>query len=376
MSPPVIIVARSARQLAAAACAAGFDALTIDAFGDVDTLALSRRHALVRLRTDGSFPLVPIVATVAEFARRFPHAPVVWGSGFEAQTHALAALACRHRVAGCTARSVFAAKNPRRLLGACAASGIVHPVPAWLRAAADDGSLVKRRGSTGGVDVTPAHGRVVAGQREYFQSRIDGRRCSAAFVARAESVSMLGICEAVNVRPSATFPFRYAGAVALQDPAFDAEHVARMARSLSATFDLRGLCGIDFIVSDENEIVLLEVNPRPPATFDLLAPPGAAFLAHIEAGAGPAPCEPIATYADVRAVQVYYADTTTVVPHALHWPDWVSDRPPAGSVIAMHEPVCTITARGCDATTARAQLVARLASVRRAFAHGAFTGTP
>ena len=66
-------------------------------------------------------------------------------------------------------------------------------------------------------------------------------------------------------------PFTYGGAVSISREELP-DHIScsmeRAAQEIVSSFGLRGLASLDMIVND-NGWVLLEVNPRPSATFEL-----------------------------------------------------------------------------------------------------------
>ena len=107
-----------------------------------------------------------------------------------------------------------------------------------------------------------------------------------------------------------------------------------------------GLNGIDFVV-DGRDWWLLEVNPRPTATLELwdVAPMPSLFRLHVQACRGRLPAT-LPTPRGGLATAVVYSGETLRVPKGFFWPDWCSDIPEDGSVIAPGEPVCTVLAGG------------------------------
>jgi predicted ATP-grasp superfamily ATP-dependent carboligase len=115
---------------------------------------------------------------------------------------------------------------------------------------------------------------------------------------------------------------------------------------------LRGLNGIDFML-DQNGWKLLELNPRPTATLELwdVAPMPSLLKLHVQAFLGRLPAAlPSLTWS--LAVAVVYASDQLAIPADFVWPDWCSDRPSAGSLIAAGEPICTVRAGGRNSADA------------------------
>jgi predicted ATP-grasp superfamily ATP-dependent carboligase len=364
MRPDVLIIARSGRQLAAAARRAGYTPIVIDFFGDADTRAQCAANFVIPPSRDLVFPAAGLADLVRGISTTHGPFPIVCGSGFEDQIHLLAALESRGRLIGCTAATVAACNDPVRLQRGLAELDIECPQTNWTLPTLPGAWLLKRRGGCGGDHVRVAKPESIPGQRDYFAARIDGVPVSVAFVAGAEGVSVLGMCAALQDLNGDAAGFRYAGAVAVPDTfARYADEVHHIAGAVTEYFSLRGLCGIDFIASDSGKLTVLEINPRPCATFDLLAEPGDVFDAHMNGRSGA-----IRAYADVRASGVCVADRSFTVTDGLDLPPWCADRPRVGTRIAAGMPVCSAyVARAGDVPATRRVLRERVAMLRRTF---------
>jgi predicted ATP-grasp superfamily ATP-dependent carboligase len=112
-------------------------------------------------------------------------------------------------------------------------------------------------------------------------------------------------------------------------------------------FDLVGLVSLDFVLHD-GEALLLEVNPRPGATLDVLDDEtGSLFAAHVAAVQGDNPASLLkGRWQPPRAAAAayLYADQGALTVPAIAWPDWSADRPAAGTQIARGQPLATVTA--------------------------------
>jgi uncharacterized protein len=114
---------------------------------------------------------------------------------------------------------------------------------------------------------------------------------------------------------------------------------------------------------DGDAIQLLEVNPRPGATFDLFEPEGdSLFALHVDACRGILPTS-APSYRGAMAGAIVYAKRDIAVVPALDWPEWTADRPPAGTRIEIEQPVCSVFARGETADEARQLVEQRSANV-------------
>ena len=343
MFEPVLIVARSGRQLAEAARAGGYEPLVVDFFGDLDTAAACRTNIVLRPRSNLGFDAASLLDALHRIRTHHGPMPLVWGSGFESQPHLLAALAQTWTIKGCTVNTLFAVNDPRRFNHTLTAMQLRPPQLASGEVPPNGQWLVKPRGSCGGFGVSTPGARRFTGQREYFQVKRTGVHLSAALMAAPRSVSVLGVCEALNLQPQAGQPYRFSGAIAA--PVWFKRlrnELTQIAEKLHTAFTLRGLCGIDFVVDSSGRIALIELNARPTATFDLLAQPDRVFQAHMDADTQPYGL--LAKHGQVRAMAVCYAEHPITVSKTLNWPSWVADRPQVGTRLATGMPACTISA--------------------------------
>jgi predicted ATP-grasp superfamily ATP-dependent carboligase len=358
MSKLVLIVARSGRQLAEAANAGGYLPIVIDFFGDTDTEAVCVANVVISPDTGLRFDPQRLLAALTTIRSGYGPMPLVWGSGWEGQPHLLAALAQTWPTVGCQPGALFAVNDPRFFSQILCRSEIPHPSIATGCVPTRGPWLLKRRGSCGGFGITRLGSRRFTGQREYLQRELRGTHLSAAFLVGRNAVSVLGVCEAFNLQPTDDLPFRFSAAVAaprrfkgLQRP------LTQVIENLATSFALRGLCGIDFVVDESGQLKVIELNARPPATFDLLAERGHVFQVHMKSDTqayGPIPIPE-----QICAMAVCYAEHPLIVSKTLNWPDWVADRPRVGTALSVGMPICSITAAAATIDESRKLLVQR-----------------
>lgn len=373
----ILIVGRSARQLAVAARAAGRPALVADLFGDDDTRAAAREfHRLAPGRGEWDVDPAALEALCRVLAARHGPLAIVWGSGFEAAPAVLASLAAAHRLLGCPPAQVAEAKDPFAFAGALRTLGITHPEVAAERPRRVAGWLVKRAAAAGGAHVQRADAPDARG--DYWQRFVPGASMSATLLATADGVLLLGCCTHFRPQPAAGQPYRQGGAVypgVLPEAARGV--LARAAEALAGRYALRGLCGFDFVLDAGGGVQVLELNPRPTASVELLLEPAEAFAQHLAACEGRRVAPP-PVRAGAAAHAVCYAPRPIDVPNSLDWPEWVADRPAAGSRVAAGAPLCTVSAHAREAAGARARLAARMAALWRMLdgQHGAHGRDP
>ncbi|CAO3359804.1 ATP-grasp domain-containing protein [Azospirillum melinis] len=360
----ILVAALSGRAVAQAVARTGAAVATLDQFGDAD-LPLPARCVAGDPVT--GFEQDALIAAARMLAP--PGSGLVVGSGFEQAPDLLAALmqAGPYRLHGNGPDAVRAVKDPSGFAARLAALGLEElgiGHPEMLVAMPDDvvsrDWLVKRAGAAGGWHIVPwAGGPLPDGH--YLQRRAAGRPTSVAFVA-----DRTGRCETVAISrqwtdPAPDAPFRYGGAVLpAAVPRSLADRLAEAARRIAAAFGLVGLNSLDLLV-DGKSVTVLEVNPRPGATLDLLERhrQGGVMRAHLDAAAGRGwklgPARP-----GVIAGAVAYAASALTVPADFPWPPWCADLPRAGGAVGVGQPLCSVTAWGGDEEEARRRLSCRI----------------
>jgi uncharacterized protein len=346
--PTLLLIAVSARALAAAARRARYVAVAIDAFGDEDTRATCVEAWKVE-GAMGGFAGIALEPVVAQLCAAYAPQGIVFGSGFDDCPRSLVALS-RHAPLLGNPKGLWRAKDPRAFANACGEVGIPHPE---IRAFAPEEPsqwLVKRRGGSGGLHVASGQKGRPLGHGEYWQRKIIGRTISLLFVRDVLTAAPIAWSEQWTA-PTESAPFRYGGAAGPIECAAPVGLIEKLG-ALTLRLGVRGLVSADFI-DDGERLWLLEINPRPGATLDVFDNDEDPLLTrHIEALSGgkstpPKPRNP-------KASAIVYAEADAVAPGGV-WPDWASDRPSPGSLIPAGAPICTVSASGATAEDARAE---------------------
>jgi predicted ATP-grasp superfamily ATP-dependent carboligase len=270
------------------------------------------------------------------------------------------------RVIGCDAEAVRRTKDPASFSALLTKLGIRHPETALEPPSATKGWLVKRRGGSGGVHVHPLLPGKAVHRHAYFQRFAEGVTISAAVISGDKDIAVAWSHQWTN--PAPRKPYRYGGAVGtlhLGDE-FEAELMHCILELLPA-LGLRGLVSFDFMISAASEPLIIEVNPRPGATLDVLDDSrGTLFRAHVEASLSrPTLRQTIEGWDQslARAAAYLYADRGPISIDSLTWPDWVLDRPCGPCRIARYRPVCTVIAEAATPEEAEASCRERLGLV-------------
>lgn len=280
-----------------------------------------------------------------------PGTPVIYGSGLEIQPALLDRISERFLLMGNAGEVVDRVKQPRQFFGLLDELGIAHPD---VRHKGDGGPewLIKRVGGSGGTHIR--EGDTLAPD-EYFQRRIDGKAVSVLCTSNGAETKVVGINEQWT-SPVRAQPYRFGGIVGnVRLPQDIESEMSNVAVRLAPMLGLRGLFSLDFIWSGER-VLLLEVNPRLSASFDLYAQ-APLLEQHIHACQG-GDLYSLPSQRLSRAAHILY----TVEPLQVadfNWPEWATDTPEADVQFAPGEPICTVQAEAADAEGAKALVFAR-----------------
>jgi predicted ATP-grasp superfamily ATP-dependent carboligase len=350
----VLIASASGRALAASARKAGYRVFVLDAFNDADTRGWACKSQAVAWQEDG-FEASRLMEPLTRWAHECQG--LVYGSGFEAQPGLLSSAARHVPIWGNDPDTVAAVKDPQCFFGLLDTLAIPHPQIQFAIPPERENWLSKRIGGTGGAHVqwtssTPASHR-------YFQRHAPGLPMSALFLADGINMRLLGYNEQLLASSEAT-PFRYGGAIArVRLPDTLHNGICASLKKLVGALGLRGLNGLDFLMQGK-DFCVLEINPRPPATFELYEMDSSLSLVDVHIRA----CQGELGSFDVSGgtpsgSMIVYAPCTVQIPSDLNWPAWVADRPDPGSTITRDMPVCSIHAQAANADSIRQELKER-----------------
>ena len=360
----VLIAAFSGRSLAQSARRAGYEPLVVDAFGDLDTQEAAADFRVLDGVMETGFRTKPLIAALEDLSRSASSKPIglVLGSGFEDKPRLVAALASRFKLLGSDAATYKACKDPTDLLRSARQARHSASRNTNLTPPNDPtGWITKRIGGSGGRHIRVCHGPQRIKPRRYFQKLVDGNRISAGAVF-AKDKNLVSLTRQW-ISPSAEHPFRFGGCVSM--PAVDdrlRRQIAQSAERVATELNLIGLASFDFIVS-AGVPYLLEVNPRPGASLDILDDGGELFAAHIAVwtGANNFPGQEIAKAA--KAIAILHADRGPITLGETPWPDWSADRGAPGTFVPRGAPLATAFAEASTADAAEALARTRLAEL-------------
>jgi len=238
-----------------------------------------------------------------------------------------------------------------------------RPNGAWIR---------KPRNSAGGRAIAIWDEEAAAHplcEPHFFQRRAVGQPLSALFHAGTGGTTLLGMTQPL-IEPELCppEPFSYAGSLAPADvPADVAGRVLELGQCLT-TRGLRGVFGLDLVVCDAGIPWLLEVNPRYPASLELLElVQGCSLLTGPRRSTAAQPANAFVAKGIVYASRPMRA--VDLRPLAGQTTDWsvprLTDIPWPGTEIPAGWPICTVFASAASAAMCRAELRAQISTVRR-----------
>lgn len=381
----VVVVGASTRAFAQSAVRAGWAVRAADLFGDVDL----RRAAVevIRVRGDGpaGYPL-GLPAAIASW----PDGPCVYTGALENHPGVIESIGRSRPLAGCTAATVAAVRDHDRLAAVVRDSGLSFPeTRADPRGLPRDGSwLVKPIASAGGRGIARWQGDAdsdIGGA--VWQRFVGGATRSAVYVADAAGCRLLGVTsQLVGRHWCRAAPFAFCGAVEIPPSRIDAASNAdlhRLGGALAAAFGLVGLFNVDLVVAPGVGMHVVEVNPRPSGSMELVERSTGASIAALhlaacgfrsptQAPTGPAP-------RGVWSKAVLFAprdrasrpppprdiDAVAATWSAVDTAPAVADVPAADEPLPAGGPILTVFARGESPARSLATLRRRVARLRR-----------
>ncbi|MBI2806232.1 MAG: ATP-grasp domain-containing protein [Planctomycetes bacterium] len=341
----VILLGASTRAAAMSALRAGRTPWCADLFADVDL----ERIATVRKVSAAAYPdgLLDALADA-------PPGPVIYTGALENRPDLIARI--DRALWGNSPEVLRAIRSPERWTQCLELHRI--PCPAVSKAPEVNGAwILKPRRSAGGYAVREYKRQTFNPRTHFLQERIEGKPCSAVFVADRDQVMLLGITRQLIGTPwlNAT-GFHYAGSVGpLPISETELQRWRELGTALGQDFQLRGLFGIDAMVRDGVPWPV-EINPRYTASVEILerACQGAYLLHHAAAFAATAPA-PAGAARSICGKAILFARKTFSFPTDGPWVESLepggnldsvehADIPRAGEIIEAGRPVLTVFA--------------------------------
>lgn len=334
---PVLIFAQSGRFLAHSATHAGYPVWVADCFGDQDTLSVVKRwHPLpvISELTEDSILDVFFKLTNGE------KCTLICGSGIESCYTILKKLPDNIKLVGNSAHTIHTIKTPTLFFSLLDRLGIAHPDTQFEPPENIKNWLAKSVSGLGGSHIQYLNQQTnLTGY--YFQRFVRGISGSALFLANGTQAQLISINKQNSVVNGLT-PFLLSSIESpwsLSEP--NQQQLERAIKKISLETGLIGLNSIDFILSEQDELLVLEINPRPSASAELINPNIPLFQHHLDACRGVLPDTPIIQAVTKTSLHFLYADNDVIIPSDITWPSECHDLPTTDTFIKKGEPICT-----------------------------------
>lgn len=348
MSDHVLLAGISTRALAQSAIKAGYRVTSLDFFGDSDQPSDARVLSLVR-----DLHLPPTLLNLAEAASTLAGGvdTIVVESGLENEP-AFFALLPPEKLLVNTLESIRGVRDPGQLKAALAGTGMQFPNTYTHGMALPQSGRYLRKDLThsGGMGVTEWDPNRPLLEGEIVQEFIEGELSSACFIADGKKAILLGISrQYAGEKALGAPPYAWCGNVTIPGPVPAQGEIEEALQALVSAFGLVGLNGIDFIIQDGIPW-LIEVNPRPPASFELYEKASGinAFQLHKNACLGSLPdILPATSGFTCYGKGILYTEKDVRPGDTSSWGrQAIADIPHSGEEIPTGAPVCTLLAQG------------------------------
>ena len=359
----LLIVGASARAAAQSAIRAGYKVAAVDLFADVDLQAICPTWRV------NDYPQGLIAA-----AAQAPPGPWLYTGGLENHPEVVAAISEQRELLGNAADVLRVCRDPFAFRLECfvCSLGFVSwcEIPGEVP---DEGKwMLKPRASAGGqgMKLYEKGPYPVAPPTHFWEEFKEGHTQSAVYVADERGWCLLGVTEQLTgAEWTGARGFQYAGSIGPLTLATDVvDEYEIIGLNLRIAFGLRGLFGVDTVLSPEGELFPIELNPRYTASIEILERSLGfdAIGAHVRACRGgdlppreydgtscERSCGKAILYAR-EAVEISddFARWCLEINAGREWP-MLADLPATGTKIEQGQPILTIFAEGKCTASAR-----------------------
>ena len=333
---PVLILAHNARFLAQSANQAGYRVWATDCFGDHDLIDIADRwQALPSTDNLRAEQFNTLLSQLSNGEACY----LVCGSGIEYYFPFLINLPENIELIGNTFNTIKTIKTPLLFFDLLEKLSIHYPNSQFSRPDNIEAYLTKSASGYGGLHIQKLTKDPILSSN-YFQRFIDGQSGSILFLANGKKCQLL-LTNQQYLSATKQTPFRL---VSIESPWLLSEQHQKILNSainkITAETGLLGLNSLDFIISTDNDIYVLEINPRPSASAELID--DAMLLQHhINACRGLLPSTTLSITNKWVSLKYVYADHEFIIPNNMIWSMSCRDIPHPGTIIKKSEPIFT-----------------------------------
>lgn len=335
----LLVVAQSGRMLAQSAAREGYQVRVADCYGDVDTLKVADKYLKLPQPNKTSQQLW--LQAITKLSDDQPCA-LLFGTGIEACYPLLSELPAHIKYAGTSLSSIEQLCTPKKWVALLETLALPYPPTRFNNSPLLEGKwLAKSVGAWGGNHIVNASSFNDKND-VYFQQKIEGISASVLFLANGTDFRILLFNQQFN-KNSALNDFSLqaiSNHVVLDKNQLHTINDAL--QKLIPQLNLTGLMSLDFMVDTSGKILLLEINPRPTASCQLLAEDLPIIRWQLLSSSGQIPEFPIELASRKRLLWFCFAPQTIRIPANFNWPEYCYDLPAASSIIEKDEILCSL----------------------------------
>ncbi len=335
---PLLIFAQSARLLAQSASQAGYTVWLADCFLDTDTPAQRK----LKLPPLSSLDATELSEALTNLTQNQP-CLLIYGSGIEYCPSLLNALPDTITLIGNNTDTLHLFNSPKHFFKLL--TDLKLPFPQTSLTAPQRNQqewLIKPNHSLGGQNISTFDEKEVS-DACYFQTKINGISGSILFVTNQNDTRILSINEQLAEQNN----FVLAGIEApLKISDANLTRLTTAVSQLIQATQLKGINSLDFIIDDNDDLFILEVNPRPSASMALVDKEIDLINLHL-AGCSNETLPDISIHQQRQAYRGFYylfSPQQLTIKAGIEWPSYCSDIPPVDTIIEQGQPICSFFA--------------------------------
>lgn len=329
----VLVIAQSARYLAQQAAREGYRVRAIDQFNDVDLQQSCERTYPI---ADFDKVTPATILQAIEYLAGDQPAVLIAGSGAERFYPLFDQLPPQFTLANNTSECFKQCHSSRQWLTLLDRLQIAHPESRLERPTSTVGWLFKPDASWGGTAIQTLYGQTLINGTGCFQRQVYGQPFSVLFFVDRNGWQWLG------TQRQHSLPAQFVHQQLDSHYSLSTElhkQLVDMINKLNQALGLRGFNSADFIVTEQGQLFILELNPRPAASMQFLDSPSVLSAQ-------------LRSCIDDQTLQVQPVQKTQTLCYlfASHggrirpqteWPVQCHDLPAAGTVIRAGDIVCS-----------------------------------
>jgi predicted ATP-grasp superfamily ATP-dependent carboligase len=342
---PILIFAQSGRFIAQSATQAGYRVWVADCFGDQDTLDIAERwQQLAPIHQLSEQKILDVFSTLSQDENCF----LICGSGIEQHYPLLNHLPANITLIGNNATSIHTIQTPTLFFKLLKQLDLSYP-DTLFKQPNNNAWLAKSSSGLGGMHIQyldlETHQQT---DNIYYQRYVKGVSGSGLFIANGKQTQLLSINQQY-LQPCKSSLFRLGGITSPWLISEQHQQYLKLAiNKITSAIGLSGINSIDFIISEQNELLVLEINPRIAASAELLRCEPL-FQHHVNACNGLFSEEFIIESPLHARLHYYFAEHDVRISPDIIWPEVCHDIPVNGSIVAAGEPICTFKIQALSA---------------------------